>query len=91
MSAKIGIWAAEPLQADVRLALDRLAEAEDIAAIAVMPDVHLAHGVCIGTVTATHTRRRAAVGAGTTSTTHNELSSSSSKSAASASLSACCT
>lgn len=53
MSAKIGIWAAEPLQADVRLALDQLAEAEDIAAIAVMPDVHLAHGVCIGTVTAT--------------------------------------
>jgi tRNA-splicing ligase RtcB len=53
MSAKVSIWAAEPLQADVRLALERLAEAEDIAAIAVMPDVHLAHGVCVGTVSAT--------------------------------------
>ncbi len=53
MSARLAIWAAEPLPADVRLALERLAEAEDVVAVAVMPDVHLAHGVCIGTVTAT--------------------------------------
>jgi tRNA-splicing ligase RtcB len=56
MSATINTWTAEPLDDDVRGALERLARADDVAAIAVMPDVHLAHGVCIGTVTATHRR-----------------------------------
>ena len=53
MSAPISVWAAEALDEDVRLALRRLAEERDVVAVAVMPDVHLAHGVCIGTVTAT--------------------------------------
>lgn len=56
MTATIRTWTTDPLDAEVRAALERLAEADDVAAIAVMPDVHLAHGVCIGTVTATHRR-----------------------------------
>ena len=56
MTATVRTWTTDPLDDDVRTALDRLAEADDVAAIAVMPDVHLAHGVCIGTVTATHRR-----------------------------------
>jgi tRNA-splicing ligase RtcB len=35
-------------------ALERLRRAEDVARVAVMPDVHLAEDVCIGTVLATH-------------------------------------
>ena len=46
-------WLAEPLPADVRNALDRLAAAEDVRHVAVMPDVHLSHEVCVGTVIAT--------------------------------------
>jgi tRNA-splicing ligase RtcB len=46
-------WLAEPLSRDVERALDRLAQADDVARIAVLPDVHLASGVCIGTVVAT--------------------------------------
>jgi tRNA-splicing ligase RtcB (3'-phosphate/5'-hydroxy nucleic acid ligase) len=37
----------------VAAALRRLADADDVAHIAVMPDVHLAEDVCIGTVVAT--------------------------------------
>jgi len=48
-------WLAEPLPRDVERALERLARAEDVARIAVLPDVHLASGVCIGTVVATRT------------------------------------
>jgi tRNA-splicing ligase RtcB len=51
--APIAQWLSEPLPADVRRALERLAEADDVERIAVMPDVHLAEGVCIGTVVAT--------------------------------------
>lgn len=46
-------WLAAPLTEDVRKALARLARAPDVARIAVMPDVHLATGVCIGAVLAT--------------------------------------
>lgn len=63
MTARISTWLAEPLPADVAIALARLAAAPDVAHIAVMPDVHLAHDVCIGTVLATHaTLLPAAVG-----------------------------
>ena len=50
MSAPLRAWLAEPLPRDVRLALGRLRAAEDVQQIAIMPDVHLARGVCIGTV-----------------------------------------
>ena len=53
MTAPIHRWVADPLDRGVRAALGRLAEADDVVHIAVMPDVHLAHDVCIGTVLAT--------------------------------------
>lgn len=46
-------WLVEPLAEDVRLALDRLGRAPDVERIVVLPDVHLAREVCIGTVVAT--------------------------------------
>ncbi len=49
----ISAWLTEPMARDVKLAVDRLARAPDIQRIAVMPDVHLAEGVCIGVVAAT--------------------------------------
>jgi tRNA-splicing ligase RtcB len=54
MPAVLRSWLAEPLPEEVARALDRLAGSEDVVRIAVMPDVHLASGVCIGTVIATH-------------------------------------
>ncbi|MDH5674328.1 MAG: RtcB family protein [Myxococcales bacterium] len=56
MTASIRTWVADPLHPEVRQALERLARAPDVVRLAVMPDVHLAHGVCIGTVTATRRR-----------------------------------
>lgn len=53
MTAPIATWLAAPLGHDVAAALRRLADADDVARIAVMPDVHLAEDVCIGTVVAT--------------------------------------
>jgi len=46
-------WVANPLGKDVEAALRRLSLADDVEAIAVMPDAHLAGDVCIGTVVAT--------------------------------------
>lgn len=46
-------WLAGPLPADVEASLDRLACADDVVQVAVMPDVHLGTEVCIGTVVAT--------------------------------------
>lgn len=53
MTAPMETWLVEPLPRDVALALQRLAASEDVRRIAVMPDVHLAEEVCIGTVVAT--------------------------------------
>jgi tRNA-splicing ligase RtcB len=47
-------WVAEPPPREVAEALERLRRGEDVAHIAVMPDVHLAEEVCVGTVLATH-------------------------------------
>jgi tRNA-splicing ligase RtcB (3'-phosphate/5'-hydroxy nucleic acid ligase) len=46
-------WLIEPMTPEVRLMISRLARAEDVHRIAIMPDVHLAAGVCVGTVLAT--------------------------------------
>ncbi|MDB5323925.1 MAG: hypothetical protein JWN40_5556 [Phycisphaerales bacterium] len=46
-------WLTEPLTPEVRAALERLGRCPDVRHIAIMPDVHLAHDVCIGTVLAT--------------------------------------
>jgi tRNA-splicing ligase RtcB (3'-phosphate/5'-hydroxy nucleic acid ligase) len=51
--ASMRTWLAHPLPPDVALALQRLAGTPDVVHIAVMPDVHLASEICVGTVVAT--------------------------------------
>ncbi len=46
-------WLAYGLGEDVDAALDRIERLDDVVVVAVMPDVHLASDVCVGTVTAT--------------------------------------
>ncbi|MDH5682191.1 MAG: RtcB family protein [Spirochaetota bacterium] len=46
-------WIAEPLDHSVNEALERLCKTDDVRYLAVMPDIHLSHDVCIGTVMAT--------------------------------------
>lgn len=46
-------WLAEPMPRDVARAVDRIAAARGVEHVAVMPDVHLADGVCVGTVVGT--------------------------------------
>jgi len=55
MSSSVTIrkWVSHKLDAKVQRALQRLATARDVAAVAVMPDVHLAGEVCNGVVVAT--------------------------------------
>jgi tRNA-splicing ligase RtcB (3'-phosphate/5'-hydroxy nucleic acid ligase) len=53
IAPNVRAWLAEPLAPDVRRAIQRLAGAEDVQQIAIMPDVHLAGDVSIGTVLAT--------------------------------------
>ncbi len=52
-TAMVRKWLADPLPKDVSLAIERLARTEDARYVAIMPDVHLSHSVCIGTVLAT--------------------------------------
>jgi tRNA-splicing ligase RtcB len=47
------MWLDAPLETDVATAIERLRRAEDVWRVAVMPDVHLAKDVCVGTVLAT--------------------------------------
>lgn len=51
--AAIHRWLVEPLPADVSRSIERLAFAEDVRHIAVMPDVHLSGDVCVGLAVAT--------------------------------------
>ncbi|MEM1069120.1 MAG: RtcB family protein [Planctomycetota bacterium] len=61
--ATVRKWVSDRLSAEVQCSLDRWARAKDVQHIAVMPDVHLAGDVCIGTVMATrHLIYPAAVG-----------------------------
>ncbi len=55
VSSELGFptWLTEPLSHDVATSLRRLSAAEDVQRIAVMPDVHLAGDVCVGTAVAT--------------------------------------
>lgn len=46
-------WTAEPPPREVQEALARLTRVPDVVQVAVMPDVHLAEDVCVGTVVAT--------------------------------------
>ncbi len=56
MTATLHRWTSTPLGVDVDASLQRLASAGGAAHIAVMPDAHLAHDVCVGTVLATRDR-----------------------------------
>ncbi len=51
---KTQAWLPEPLSDEVRRSIERLARLDDVARIALMPDVHLAENVCIGAVVASH-------------------------------------
>lgn len=46
-------WLTEPLPKDVAGSINRLAHADDMQHVAIMPDVHLANDVCIGVAAAT--------------------------------------
>ena len=50
---KLQTWLTEPLTMEVSRSLHRLANADDVCRVAVMPDVHLAADVCVGAVVAT--------------------------------------
>lgn len=52
---RVRTWTHEPLPVEVRRSLARIADLDDVAVVAAMPDVHLANGVCVGAVVATHT------------------------------------
>ncbi len=49
----VSCWLAGPLPSDCRVALQRLATADDVVHLAVMPDVHLVEDVCNGVAVAT--------------------------------------
>jgi tRNA-splicing ligase RtcB len=51
--AVVKTWLAMPMEASARTAIERIRTAEDVVHIAVMPDVHLATDVCVGTAMAT--------------------------------------
>ncbi len=51
--ASLATWLTEPLGAEVARSVERLRAAPDVNHVALMPDVHLAKGVSIGTVVAT--------------------------------------
>lgn len=54
-SAPISMWVAEPPSAEVRHVIERCARAPDVQRVAVMPDVHLGEGACVGVAIATRT------------------------------------
>jgi tRNA-splicing ligase RtcB len=51
--AKVQAWLSEPLPKDVAQSIGSIAEIDDVAHIAVMPDAHLAKEVCVGLAVAT--------------------------------------
>src|SRR4051812_9242538 len=51
--AKLHTWLIEPMEPQVAAVIERLRRAPDVKHVAIMPDVHLAKEVTIGTVMAT--------------------------------------
>ena len=51
--AALATWLVEPVSADVSRSVERLRRAPDVRQVCLMPDVHLAHDVCIGAVVVT--------------------------------------
>jgi tRNA-splicing ligase RtcB len=56
LPSKTQAWLPEPLSDEVRGSVERLARLDDVARIALMPDVHLAENVCVGAVVAARSR-----------------------------------
>lgn len=54
MTDRIRSWLTAPLSPEVKTAILKVDRAEDVERIAIMPDVHLAAGVCVGTVIGTN-------------------------------------
>jgi tRNA-splicing ligase RtcB len=54
LPAPVHKWLAGPLPTGVQDSLERLGRAQDVAYIAVLPDVHLADEVCVGVALATN-------------------------------------
>jgi len=52
-TAAVHEWLVEKMPTDVRQAIDRIRSADDVAYLAVMPDVHRADDVCVGLALAT--------------------------------------
>jgi len=50
---QVGLWLCDPLPDEVARSLQRLATAEDVVRLAVLPDVHLATESCVGVALAT--------------------------------------
>jgi tRNA-splicing ligase RtcB len=55
LPSNVNAWLTEPMPADVVQMIERLSRADDVRHLAIMPDVHLAHDVCVGTAIATET------------------------------------
>src|ERR1700756_2520271 len=51
--APLAQWLAMPMETAAHAVIERARRAEDVVHIAVMPDVHLAGDVCVGTAMAT--------------------------------------
>ncbi|MDP9172424.1 MAG: RtcB family protein [Planctomycetota bacterium] len=51
--APVKTWLAMPMEASAREAIERIRRGQDVVQIAVMPDVHVAGDVCVGTAMAT--------------------------------------
>src|SRR5438445_6361963 len=51
--APVKRWLAMPMEASAQDTIERIRRAEDVVHIAIMPDVHLAGDVCVGTAMAT--------------------------------------
>jgi tRNA-splicing ligase RtcB (3'-phosphate/5'-hydroxy nucleic acid ligase) len=51
--ASLNTWLAMPMDMPVKQTIERVRRAQDVVQIAVMPDVHLAGDVCVGTAMAT--------------------------------------
>jgi tRNA-splicing ligase RtcB len=51
--APLHTWLAMPMEPSARSTIERVRRADDVVHVAVMPDVHLANDVCVGTVMAT--------------------------------------
>jgi tRNA-splicing ligase RtcB len=52
-AAPLATWLATPMEAEAARVIERVRRADDVVHVAVMPDVHVAANVCVGTAMAT--------------------------------------